>query len=583
MCDGSRARRIVTLWSGACLAVGLSIGSSGDVAAMPAVGMGPQVPRPTLVQQSMPGQEPAASEDQTAPDSFLELHEALAAARERLDELSRAAEAVAAGGELQRELAAAQEQNRQLRAEIDALQAQRDGLDKARQVAEARVEELTRAAEQATASAQEIDQELIAVRWQNAQLNTSLAQARAKHEQVESEGRETEAALRARIEELEAGTAAATAEALRLRAQLDEKEQQIAAVAGVEAEVDRQTGEWRDRVRAAEQAKAEAEQRAGDVRAQLTEIQELLASAEHEHSEAVQRITVLEDERDRLRNQLGDVSARLEKIQATNGELEDQVQALREAAVAATDLARRNLIAVEDRIRALDGALEAIEPAGGPLESDPARSDLPGEPATTGTADNGNPPPSLSANVAAVAPGGADAEPMLAQAAAQSQVDLDRVKSAAATVQPGDTALMLADLPLEKRLHVQGLLADLGSKMDEQGLSTIVPGALLFAVNNEAVQESAHDTLAKVAELISVYDDRKVLIVGHTDAVGDAAYNKQLSERRAELVKQFFIDNFEVEGGRLATQGWGEARPIAANTTPEGRRANRRVEVLILN
>ena len=142
---------------------------------------------------------------------------------------------------------------------------------------------------------------------------------------------------------------------------------------------------------------------------------------------------------------------------------------------------------------------------------------------------------------------------------------------------------MLADLSLEKRLHVQSLLADLDSKLDEQGLMTTVPGGLLFAVDSELVQESAHDTLAKVAELISVYDDRKVLIVGHTDAIGDAAYNKQLSERRAELVKQFFVDNFEVEEDRLSTQGLGEERPIASEATREGRRANRRVEVLILN
>jgi OOP family OmpA-OmpF porin len=95
-------------------------------------------------------------------------------------------------------------------------------------------------------------------------------------------------------------------------------------------------------------------------------------------------------------------------------------------------------------------------------------------------------------------------------------------------------------------------------------------------MNSEAVQESAHDTLAKVAELISVYDDRKVLIVGHTDAVGDAAYNKQLSERRAELVKQFFVDNFEVEEDRLSTQGFGEARPIAPDATGRSARQSPR-------
>jgi OOP family OmpA-OmpF porin len=97
------------------------------------------------------------------------------------------------------------------------------------------------------------------------------------------------------------------------------------------------------------------------------------------------------------------------------------------------------------------------------------------------------------------------------------------------------------------------------------------------------MQAGAYDTLAKVAELIGMYDDRRVLIIGHSDAVGDAAYNKQLSERRAELVKQFFVDNFELADDHLSTQGLGEARPIASNATPQGRQANRRVEVLILN
>lgn len=581
MCEGSDARRFATRWSGAWLAAGIGIASSGDLAAMPAAVTGPQLPLVILVQQSNPGEDPAG-QGQTAPDSFLQLHEALAAARERLDELSRAAEAVAASGELQRELATVQEQNQQLRAEIDALRAERDELQAARQEAATRLDELTKEAEQATASAQEIDQELIAVRWQNAQLNTSLAQARAKHDQVQAEGRKTQAALRARIEELEAGGVAATAEAVRLRAQLGEKEQQIAAVAGIEADADRQSSEWRDRVGQAERAKAEAEQRVGDVEAQVADIKGLLASAERDRADAVQQLTALEHERDGLRSQLGDVTARLQEVQAANRQLEHQLGEMREAAATATDLARRNLIAVEDRVRQLNGTLEVIEPAGGRLEPDPARSGLPAEPPSTGKMDNGNSSSTLIANVTAASPEGAGPGPVITEAAS-TEADVDQVKSANTTVQPADVALRLSDLPLEKRLHVQGLLADLDSEMDERGLITIVPGGLLFAMNSEAVQEGAHDTLAKVAELISVYDDRKVLIVGHTDAVGDAAYNKQLSERRAELVKQFFVDNFEVEEDRLSTQGFGEARPIASDATGAGRRANRRVEVLILN
>jgi OmpA-OmpF porin, OOP family len=102
-------------------------------------------------------------------------------------------------------------------------------------------------------------------------------------------------------------------------------------------------------------------------------------------------------------------------------------------------------------------------------------------------------------------------------------------------------------------------------------------------VGSDEVQAGAGDTLAKVAELIRMYDDRQVLIIAHSDAVGGAARNRQLSERRAELVKRIFVDYFGLAADRLSTEGLGEARPIASNATPQGRRANRRVEVLILN
>ena len=138
--------------------------------------------------------------------------------------------------------------------------------------------------------------------------------------------------------------------------------------------------EWRDRVRQAERAKAEAEQRVGDVEAQVADIKGLLASAERDRADAVQQLTALEHERDGLRSQLGDVTARLQEVQAANRQLAHQLGEMREAAATATDLARRNLIAVEDRVRQLNGTLEVIEPAGGRLEPDPARSGLPAEP-----------------------------------------------------------------------------------------------------------------------------------------------------------------------------------------------------------
>jgi outer membrane protein OmpA-like peptidoglycan-associated protein len=141
----------------------------------------------------------------------------------------------------------------------------------------------------------------------------------------------------------------------------------------------------------------------------------------------------------------------------------------------------------------------------------------------------------------------------------------------------------LADLPRERRQQVQGLLADLHSNLDERGLMTTVPGELLFPVGSDQVQADAYDTLAKVADLIGMYENRQVRIIGHSDSMGDAERNRQLSKRRADLVKQIFVENFDVPANRLTTEGAGETRPIASNTTSQGRRANRRVEVLILN
>jgi flagellar motor protein MotB len=558
-CEDSRAQRFARAWWGPSLATLVGIGSTVELTAMPIAPPGPQLPGSMLIQYSTESQadvqqpggtssEPAR--DETAPESFIELHEALAAARERLEELSRAAEAVAATGQLQQELTSLQEQNRQLQAQIAAVRAERTKVETAKDAAEARAVEMTEAAEQAKAKAQEMDQELVAMRWQNAQLNTSLAQARTTRGQMEAEARQAQNALRSRIEELQAAAAQTTAETVRLR----------------------------ERVQQAEQEKARIGEDLARVEAELATAKEQRATAVQQSAQVGERTTALEDEREELRNRLVAVTERLERTQAANSQLERQVAELREAAGMATDVARQNLIAVENRIKKLNEALAAVGPASGPFETDPAFMAESDEPAAAAQANVEAPGAAAAVeNVGAAparqnpAPGGADA-------------DLERIKTASATnpSEDGETA-MLADLPLEKRLHVQGLLADLGSKLDEQGLMTTVPGELLFAVNSDEVQESAHDTLAKVAELISMYDDRQVLIIGHSDAVGDAAYNKQLSERRAGLVKQFFVDNFEVEGDRLSTQGSGESRPIAANATPEGRRANRRVEVLILN
>jgi OOP family OmpA-OmpF porin len=71
-----------------------------------------------------------------------------------------------------------------------------------------------------------------------------------------------------------------------------------------------------------------------------------------------------------------------------------------------------------------------------------------------------------------------------------------------------------------------------------------------------------------------------VEIAGHTDSVGNATYNRELSERRANSVRKFFLDN-GVAASRLKAVGYGEQQPIADNLTEAGRARNRRVELRV--
>jgi outer membrane protein OmpA-like peptidoglycan-associated protein len=421
-----------------------------------------------------------------------------------------------------------------------------------------------------------MDQELVAVRWQNAQLNTSLAQARTSADQMAAEVRTTQTALQKRIQELEGDAKQTSAETARLRQQMEASEQRITAADSTRTAAETRLNEMRGSLQRAEQEQA-------SIGADLARVQGELAKtkqqAEREHAATDQRVAALEGERDQLRTRLADITAELQRSETTKGELENEVAELREAAGAATDAARENLIAVENRIRELNEALGAIGPTGGPLETDPALLAESGASPERKQADGGG-----RAATAPVEKAAAAAAPNQSPQPGSADADLQRMKTASVTrPDNGEDDPLLAGLPLEKRLQVQGLLADLHSNLDERGLITSVPGELLFAMDSDEVQAGAYDTLAKVAELIGTYDDRKVLIIGHSDAMGDAGHNRQLSERRAELVKQFFIDNFGLAPDRLATEGVGEARPIASNATPQGRRANRRVEVLIQN
>ena len=107
------------------------------------------------------------------------------------------------------------------------------------------------------------------------------------------------------------------------------------------------------------------------------------------------------------------------------------------------------------------------------------------------------------------------------------------------------------------------------------------PEDILFAVNSFAVRPGLQSDISALASSLQQYPDSTVQIVGHTDSDGDAAFNQQLSERRANAVADVLLNN-GVPLNRVRTFGRGESQPIATNLTPEGKAQNRRVEIVIL-
>ena len=112
-----------------------------------------------------------------------------------------------------------------------------------------------------------------------------------------------------------------------------------------------------------------------------------------------------------------------------------------------------------------------------------------------------------------------------------------------------------------------------------EGIAVTFDSGLLFAFDSDVVQSAARSNLGELARSLSKYDESNLMIVGHTDNVGNANYNQDLSERRARAAAQYLAAQGVAR--RIATHGVGEREPIAANTSDAGRQQNRRVEVAI--
>lgn len=107
-----------------------------------------------------------------------------------------------------------------------------------------------------------------------------------------------------------------------------------------------------------------------------------------------------------------------------------------------------------------------------------------------------------------------------------------------------------------------------------------VPSEVLFAFDSDALAPGAAGEIDRVARMIRARPGARVTVEGHTDDVGDDAYNRDLSERRARAVARE-LSLRGVPRDRITARGLGESRPVAPNDGDEGRGKNRRVEIVI--
>jgi outer membrane protein OmpA-like peptidoglycan-associated protein len=119
---------------------------------------------------------------------------------------------------------------------------------------------------------------------------------------------------------------------------------------------------------------------------------------------------------------------------------------------------------------------------------------------------------------------------------------------------------------LETRDTDRGLVLPLGDVLFDTGAATLKPGAAT--------------TIDRLAQFMRDYPERSVRIEGHTDSAGSDETNQSLSERRAQAVRDALLER-GLAAERIATLGYGEARPIAGNDSAGGRQQNRRVEIVL--
>jgi outer membrane protein OmpA-like peptidoglycan-associated protein len=174
-----------------------------------------------------------------------------------------------------------------------------------------------------------------------------------------------------------------------------------------------------------------------------------------------------------------------------------------------------------------------------------------------------------------------EAEQAKAEAIAQQQslaVEADRARQAAAQSDLLRQQAEKEKQELRARL-LQQLNTVLSTRDSARGLIANMSD-VLFKSGSFELLTAARERLAKVSGIVLAYPSLHLAVEGHTDSVGNDEYNRQLSERRAQAVRDYLVRQ-GISPDAIAASGFGKSEPVASNDTAEGRQQNRRVELVL--
>jgi outer membrane protein OmpA-like peptidoglycan-associated protein len=164
------------------------------------------------------------------------------------------------------------------------------------------------------------------------------------------------------------------------------------------------------------------------------------------------------------------------------------------------------------------------------------------------------------------------------QAAAQSDTLRQQAESAQQQAEKDKQRAEYEKQELRARL-LQQLNSILATRDSARGLVANMSD-VLFRSGSFELLPSARERLAKVSGIVLAYPSLHVAVEGHTDSIGSDDYNQQLSEHRAQVVRDYFVQQ-GINSSAVEFRGYGKTEPIASNDTAEGRQQNRRVELIL--